>query len=141
MKDVKAILSAAWIFYMFNQAYGDITTLYYSIFINTTPSVHYTNTFLLFGAILVEPAMAMIVLSRILKYRVNRLANIVVAIALTAVSAVSLFVGTPTPVYAFIAVISIGTGVAVAWVAWTWVDTSGEAGATHPVPTPAPQVL
>jgi hypothetical protein len=118
--DRKMVLSALWIFYMFQQAYGDITTLYYSVFINHTPAVTYTNTFLLFGALLVEPAMAMIVLSRILKYRANRWANVIVGVVLTGVTAVSLFVGTPTPVYAFISAISIATGVVIVWYAWKW---------------------
>jgi Family of unknown function (DUF6326) len=118
--DRKMILSTLWIFYMFQQAYGDITTLYYSVFINHTPAVTYTNSFLLLGALLVEPAMAMILLSRVLKYRANRWANIIVGIVLTGVTVVSLFVGTPTPVYAFISAISIVTGVVVVWYAWTW---------------------
>jgi hypothetical protein len=122
--DRKVILSTLWIFYMFQQAYGDITTLYYSVFINHTPSVTYTNTFLLFAALLVEPAMAMILLSRILKYRANRWANILVGVALTGVTVVSLFVGTPTPVYAFISAISIVTGVIVVGYAWKWPDPS-----------------
>lgn len=35
-----------WIFYMFNAVYIDITTLYYSVFINHHAEVHYTQAFL-----------------------------------------------------------------------------------------------
>lgn len=35
-----------WIFYMFNAVYIDITTLYYSVFINHYAEVHYTQAFL-----------------------------------------------------------------------------------------------
>ena len=54
LKDKKLILTTLWIFYMFNTAYIDITTLYYSVFINHAPTVHYTQVFLLGGGILVE---------------------------------------------------------------------------------------
>ncbi len=45
--DMKVKLSTLWIFYMFSTAYIDITTLYYSVFINHIPTVHYTQVFLL----------------------------------------------------------------------------------------------
>jgi hypothetical protein len=142
MKNMKVFLSTAWIFYMFNQAYGDTSTLYYSVFINQTPSVHYTNTFLVFGVILVEPAMVMILLSRFLNYRVNRLANILVAVVLTLVTAVSLFVGTPTPVYAIISAVSIATGVAVVYFAWNWADPAVDVtGAPARPASPGVEVL
>ena len=44
--DMKSRLSLLWIFYMFNAAYIDITTLYYSVFINHKAEVHYTQAFL-----------------------------------------------------------------------------------------------
>lgn len=118
--DIGAKLSLLWIFYTFNAAYGDIGTLYYSLFINPTPVVHYTQAFLLAGAALVEVSMIMIVLSRILKQRINRLANIVTGVFLTAVQAVSLFVGTPTLGYAFISIMMIGSGAIIVWLAWKW---------------------
>ena len=43
----------------------------------------------------------MILLSRILKYRANRWANIIAGIFLTAVQLVTLFVKTPTLAYVF----------------------------------------
>ncbi|MHB8598972.1 MAG: zinc-binding dehydrogenase [Ktedonobacteraceae bacterium] len=54
--DMKVKLSTLWIFYMFSTAYIDITTLYYSVFINHTPTVHYTQVFLL-GAGKVKPVI------------------------------------------------------------------------------------
>ena len=118
--DIGAKLSLLWIFFTFNAAYGDIGTLYYSLFINPTPLVHYTQAFLLGGAALVEVSMVMIVLSRILKQRVNRLANIVAGVFLTAVQAISLFVGTPTLGYSFISILMIGSGAVIVWLAWKW---------------------
>jgi hypothetical protein len=118
--DMKSRLSLLWIFYMFNAAYIDITTLYYSVFINHKPKVHYTQLFLLGAAVLIEISIAMIVLSRILRYRANRRANVVAGVFLTVVQLVTLFVGTPTLAYAFLSIVLIATSGVIAWFAWTW---------------------
>jgi hypothetical protein len=65
----------------------------------------------------------MIVLSRVLKYRSNRRANIIAAIFLTVVQFVTLFVKTPTLAYVFFSVIMIATTAFIAWYAWKWPDT------------------
>ena len=122
--DIGSKLSLLWIFFTFNAAYGDIGTLYYSVFINPTPVVHFTQVFLLGGAALVEVSMVMIVLSRVLKQRVNRLATMVAGVFLTAVQAISLFVGTPTLGYAFISAMMIASGVIIVWLAWKWPGVS-----------------
>jgi Na+/melibiose symporter-like transporter len=118
--DTKSRLSLLWIFYMFNAAYIDITTLYYSVFINHKPKVHYTQVFLLGAAVLIEISIAMIVLSRILRYRANRRANVVSGVFLTVVQLVTLFVGTPTLAYAFLSIVLIATSGVIAWFAWRW---------------------
>jgi MFS family permease len=118
--DMKSRLSLLWIFYMFNAAYIDITTLYYSVFINHKPEVHYTQAFLLGAAVLIEISIAMIVLSRVLKYRVNRRANVVAGVFLAAVQLVTLFVGTPTLAYAFLSIVLIATTAVIVWYAWRW---------------------
>jgi hypothetical protein len=119
----KERLSLLWIFYMFNAAYIDITTLYYSVFINHKPAVHYTQAFLLGAGVLIEISIAMILLSRVLKYRANRRANIIAAIFLTVVQFVTLFVKTPTLAYAFFSIIMIATTAVIAWYAWKWPNT------------------
>ena len=77
---MKERLSLLWIFYMFNAAYIDITTLYYSVFINHKPAVHYTQAFLLGAGVLIEISIVMVLLSRILKVRANRWANAITGI-------------------------------------------------------------
>jgi Family of unknown function (DUF6326) len=67
---------------MFNTAYIDMNTLYYSVFINHHSKVHYTQTFLLGAAVLVEIPTAMVILSRMLGYRWNRLTNVIVGLLL-----------------------------------------------------------
>ncbi len=113
-------LSWLWVFYMFNTAYIDITTLYYSVFINHHPKVHYTQAFLLGGAVLVQIPTVMILLSRMLGYRWNRLTNVIAAVLLTIVQLATLFVGTPTLAYAFISAILIATSGGITWYAWNW---------------------
>ena len=123
MKDMKERLSLLWIFYMFNAAYIDITTLYYSVFINHKPIVHYTQAFLLGAGVLIEISIAMVLLSRILKYRANRWANIIAGIFLAVVQLVSVFYRKPTLAYAFFSVIMIATAAVIVWYAWRWSDT------------------
>ena len=123
MKDTKERLSLLWIFYMFNAAYIDITTLYYSVFINHKPAVHYTQVFLLGAGVLIEISIAMVLLSRILKYRANRWSNIIAGILLTVVQIVTLFVGKPTLAYAFFSIIMIAATAVIVWYAWRWSDT------------------
>ena len=122
-RGAKERLSLLWIFYMFNAAYIDITTLYYSVFINHKPAVHYTQAFLLGAGVLIEISIAMILLSRILKYRANRWANIIAGIFLTAVQLVTLLVKTPTLAYVFFSVIMIATTAVITWYAWKWPNT------------------
>lgn len=120
--DMRSRLSLLWIFYMFNAVYIDITTLYYSVFINHHAEVHYTQAFLLGAGVLIEISISMVVLSRVLQYRANRRANIAAGAFLAAVQIVTLFVGTPTLAYLFFSLILIATSAAAVWYAWNWSD-------------------
>jgi hypothetical protein len=118
---VPVLLSTLWIFFTFNAAYGDIGTLYQSVYVGIIKNgIQYTQVFLLFGDVLVEIGMVMILLSLVLNRRANRFANIGAGIFLTAVQVVSLFVGTPTLAYTFISIMMIGSGVAIVWSALNW---------------------
>jgi hypothetical protein len=128
---MRMVLSTLWIFYVLNSAYGDITTLYNSVHISTVSSIPYTQAFILFGAILVEPAILMVVLSRILSNPANRRANLLVGGILMVVNVVALFVGTPTLAYAFITTVMIMAGVAIVLSAWKWTEPG--AVELHPV--------
>jgi hypothetical protein len=132
------LLSTLWIAYVFNAAYGDITTLYYSVFINHTPTVTYTQVFLLAGILLVEPAIVMIVLSRSLSYRANRSSNVVVSGILAAIQVVTLFVGTPTLPYAFATASMTAINLVIIWLAWKWKELPAVDSAPHPGATVAP---
>jgi len=79
-----------------------------------------TPTFLLIGAILMEIPIAMVFLSRILPYRINRWANIIAALIKTLAVAASMFVGTPATYYLFFGIIEIACTLLIVGLAWKW---------------------
>jgi hypothetical protein len=64
--------------------------------------------------------ISMVLLSRILKYRANRWANIIAGTFMTAFLTVTLFVAVPTMYYAFFSVIEIATTAVIVGYAWKW---------------------
>jgi len=82
-----------------------------------------TENFLLIGAILMEIPIAMILLSRILNYKVNRWANITAASIKTIAMVLTMFVGTPTLYYIFFGSIEIATTIFIVYYAWTWKES------------------
>jgi len=101
ISDRKVILSSLWIFVTLNYLYCDIMSLMDPILLKQMITgqagpIQMTQGFLLGAAIVMEIPIAMVILSRILKYRVNRSANIVAGIIMTVVQISSLFVGKPT---------------------------------------------
>ena len=115
MQGVKAKLSTLWAFATFNYVYADVVTLF-----DKAGTFHYDQVFLLGAAVLVEIPIAMVILSRILKYRAGRLANIIAGAVMTVIQASTLFVATPTVYYIFFSVIEIATTLGIVWSAWKW---------------------
>jgi hypothetical protein len=124
MKDRKVILSTLWIFAVLNYLYADVfggkDPEALKQLITGTGPLQMTGGFLLGAAILMETAIAMVLLSRVLKYRANRWANIIAGIIHTAAVSLSLFVGTPALYYVFFAIIEIACTLFIIWYAWTW---------------------
>jgi Family of unknown function (DUF6326) len=123
--EMKSKLSTLWLFATLNYIYCDVLGLMNpSIlrgFLNGHVSgIDVTQGFLLAASVLVEIPMAMVLLSRMLGYRANRVANIVAGVVMTAVQLGSNFLGTPTPYYVFFSVIEIAATAVVVWLAWTW---------------------
>ena len=82
-----------------------------------------TPGFLLGSAILVEIPISMVLLSRLLKYRANRWANIAAGAIMTVVQFVTLFVGSgPAMYYTFFSIIEIACTLFIVWYAWRWQD-------------------
>jgi hypothetical protein len=125
MKDRKVILSTLWIFAMFNYFYADYLSLLEpgileQIMTGSIDGIQFTQVFLLGAAVLMETAMAMVVLSRVLTYRANRLANIIAGVIHTASVFLSMFVGTPALFYLFFGTIEMATTLLIVWLAWKW---------------------
>ena len=131
MKDRKVILSTLWIFALFNYIYADISSLTEVVFIpgmleklmteSVGGPIQITQGLLLAGAVLMETAIAMVLLSRVLKYRANRWANIIVGAIHTAAVLLSMvFGGVPPPYYLFLITIEVACTLFIIWYAWTW---------------------
>jgi hypothetical protein len=124
IKDRKVVLSLLWIFAMFNYLYADVLTLMDPTMLNEiiagTSVVKMTPGALLAAAILMETAIAMVILSRLLNYKANRWANIIVGFIHTAAVFSSLFAGRPASYYLLFGIIEIACTVFIIWVAWTW---------------------
>lgn len=124
--DRKIVLSTIWIFYLFNILYADVLNILGEIPESSASGTELIETLLspemlLGAAIFLETAMIMIILSRFLKYRINRWANIVLGALHTLAVTASLFVGIPTIFYLFFAAVEISTSLFIVWYAWTWI--------------------
>jgi len=123
--DRRPILSALWIFVTLNYLYCDVMSLmdppilkkYLS---GTVNGLSINGSFLLGAAILMEIPIGMVILSRVLKYKANRLTNITAGLIMTIVQTVTMFMGMPAPYYIFCGTIEILTTAFIAWYAWKW---------------------
>lgn len=120
--DTKVLLSTLWIVVMLNMLKADILSLYIP---GSAEEVSRTaaNTgtpipqLMLGAAIMMEISIAMIILSRMLKYGVNRWVNIIVSIITIA------FVvggGVSYPHYIFIATVEVICLLLIIGLAWMW---------------------
>ncbi len=120
--DTKVLLSTLWIVVMINMLKADILSLFIP---GTTDELAKTSVstgtpipqLMLGGAIMMEIAIVMIVLSRLLKYKVNRWANIITSI-ITIVFVVG--GGVSYPHYIFIAAVEVICLLSIIWFAWKW---------------------
>lgn len=123
--DRKVLLSTLWIFAMLNYLYCDIASLMDSNLLNqfltgTVNTMHMTQEFLLGAAILMEIPIALVLLSRILKYPANRWTNMIAGAIMTVVQFSSLLSGKPTLYYIFFSIIEISCTVLIFIIALKW---------------------
>jgi hypothetical protein len=121
----KMLFSTIWIFVVLNYLYCDVISLMDSELLQqyltgTVNGMEFTQAFLLGAAILMEISISMVLLSRVLKHRANRVANIIAGVITTVVQAASLFAGAPAPYYLFCSIIEIASTAAIVYLAWTW---------------------
>jgi hypothetical protein len=128
MRNVKGLLTTLWIFAVLNYLYCDVLTLMDPVSLNqfikgSAGGIKFTQEFLLGAAVLMEISMSMVLLSRILNFRANRLANIIAGTITTLVQVSTLFFGTkPTPFYIFFSVIESSTTAFIVWYALKWAN-------------------
>lgn len=120
IKDRKIRLSTLWIFATLNYIYADVFTLFFVPGAQRAAAAMGAGAALGFG-VLMESAMAMALLSQVLKYGANRWANIVVGVIQTLSVIFTLFGSTPpAPYYMFFAAVEIACTLFIIWYAWTW---------------------
>ena len=120
--DTKVLLSTLWIVVMINMLKADILSLFIPGVLEETAraaaSVGASIPQVMLGAAIIgQLAIAMIVLSRVLKNGINRWVNIVVGIVIIAYIWGG---GVSYPHYIFIASVETLCLLLIAWFAWTW---------------------
>jgi Family of unknown function (DUF6326) len=125
MKDRKVVLSTLWIFAVLNYLYADVFTLFFNPTAQQETWAMPPGSVLVF-AILMETAIAMVLLSRFLKYGANRWANIIAGIFHTAFVAWSLTGATQPHFYIFFASIEIVCTLFITGYAWKWRNPEGQ---------------
>ncbi|MDJ0734289.1 MAG: DUF6326 family protein [Nostocaceae cyanobacterium] len=122
----KALLSTMWIFVLLNMVYADILGMLrpgYLEFLDRM-SQQLTGITVLLFAILMEIAISMVLLSRVLDYKANRWVHFI-AIPLTIlwviVPSLMPSLGDATPLsYFFFASVEVVTMLAIFWYVWKW---------------------
>lgn len=120
--DTKILLSTLWIAVMINMLKADILSLNIpgaaeEVARTSAVSGASIPQLMLIGAVLGQLGIAMIILSRVLKYRVNRVANIVVGI----INIAYIWGGAASyPHYTFIATVETICLLLIIGFAWTW---------------------
>jgi hypothetical protein len=136
MRDIKERLSVLWIFALLNYLYADVMALWALLGAPPADTPHLGQLALAGSAVLMEIPIAMILASRLLPFRANRLANIVAGVIVTLINGFLTFIpplvgwGRPPalPEYLFFATIETVATVAIVWQAWTWSASTPASG-------------
>jgi hypothetical protein len=126
MHDTKERLSVLWIFVLLNYLYADVIALW--DIVGMGHAFKLLPGLLMGSAVLMEIPIAMILASRLLPFRANRLANIIAGSIVTLVNGFLTYVpplagwGKPPafPEYLFFATIETVATSVIIWQAWTW---------------------
>lgn len=123
--DRKTLISTLWIFVLMNMIYADIIGMMKPGYLETLDrmSKELTAETVLAFSVLMEIPIIMILLSRILHYKKNRLANIIatpLSILWVVVPALMPSLGTTPLSYVFFAAVEVVTMFIIGWLAWKW---------------------
>ena len=120
--ETRTLLSTLWIVVMINMLKADILSLYIpgasEELAKTAVGAGVTiPVLMLSGAVMMEVSTLMILLSRVLKYGLNRWANIITSV-ITIVFVIG--GGLTYPHYIFIAAVEVICLSLIIWIAWRW---------------------
>jgi hypothetical protein len=146
MHDTKERLSLLWLFTLLNYLYADCTALFEIV---GSPKLadapHLPPWVLMASSVLMEMPIAMIVASRLLPFRANRLANIIAAAIVTLINGGVTFIppligmGDQTPAlpeYLFFATIETVCTSYIIWKAWNWSGVEATVGSNQIIGQP-----
>ena len=147
MLDTRERLSLLWLFALLNYLYADVVALF-AIAGSRSPFAPLSQWALMGSAILMEIPIVMILASRLLSFRANRLANIIAGGIVTLVNGFLTFVpplagwGKPPdfPEYLFFATIETACTVVIIRQAWSWSGTEAAVGSKGVVRSPEVEV-
>ncbi|REG06102.1 DUF6326 family protein [Pelolinea submarina] len=131
--DTRILLMLFWIFFTVNFMYADtlsalepgVLAMEISGYM-ADGAIKITHGFLLGTAAMFEIPFLMIVLSRVLRYGINRWANIIAAALFITAQISSLFMGAPSPTYLFYSTVEIACLLLIVWNAWKWTNLEGQ---------------
>jgi hypothetical protein len=137
----RTLLSAAWVFAMFNYLYADVMGLMDAPLLRQFLDGHVAGLtlspgFLFAAAVLMEIPIAMTFLSKVLPHRANRIANLAAGSLKSIVVALTLLLGRPTPYYLFFALIEVACTGLIVITAWRWAAPSRSSA--RPLATSSP---
>ena len=122
--NTRSLLSGLWLFVLLNIIFRDLHEFATAAAIDEIMSgfvngVEITEGLLLIGFVLVEIPISMVLLSRVLKYKINRWANILAAVLTLAVTASALPGDLDDNAFALIEIAAL---LAIIWKAWKWTE-------------------
>ncbi len=115
------LLSTLWVFLVFNLIFCLVYTLNYAANLNgKADGILLPQELLPAFSIMLEVAMAMVLLTRILKRKLNRMLNIIFGAAIAVLQLWGLTNGGPTFIYYFINIVEIVTCISIIILAIKW---------------------
>jgi hypothetical protein len=116
--DPKVKLSLLWIFVIVNMAYADILSLMdsTSIIRGIMAGDPMPAGGLMAGAIVMETSFAMVILSWLLSYKVNRWVTMIIGVFMS----VQIIIGGHGFYYVFFTIVEVATILLIIWMAWKW---------------------
>ncbi len=120
--DMRVLFSTLWLFLLLNIIFRDIHELVTAealqeIMTGVVNGTPVTEGLLLLGAFIVEVPIVMVLLSRVLRYRVNRWANIIAGAATLMIVVTSALTDLDD---GFFIIVESVTLLVIIWLAWRW---------------------